>query len=74
MLDIEAKLLTINEVLELSKVSRYTLYRDIKSGKIPAIYIGRNVRIKESDAIKYAEAKGNSKSVLNYRNKVSENA
>lgn len=66
-IDIGGKLLTIKEVLEISKVSRFTLHRDIKSGKLDAIYIGRNVRIKESDAIAYAKEKANSKSVAYYR-------
>ena len=69
MIDTEDKLLTINEVLNISKVSRYTLYRDIKSKKVPAIYIGRNVRIKESDALVYAESKGQSRSVAYYKDK-----
>lgn len=69
MFDKKDKLLTIKEVLDISKISRYTLYRDIKSGMLPSINIGRNVRIKESDAIKYAEEKGQSKMVLYYRNK-----
>lgn len=66
---LDDKMLTIKEVLEISKVSRYTLYRDIKSGKIPAVYLGRNARIKESDAIKYAESKGRSKHVAYYKDK-----
>lgn len=69
MIDTNDKLLTIKEVLGISQVSRYTLYRDIKSGKIPALYLGKNVRIKESDAITYAEAKGQSKNVAYYKNK-----
>ena len=69
MIDMDTKLLTIKEVLEISKVSRYTLYRDIKSGKVPAVYVGKNVRIKESDAIAYASEKGNSKRVAYYKEK-----
>lgn len=61
MLDKTDKFLTIKEVLEISKISRFTLYRDIKSGKVPAVYLGRNVRIKESDAIAYAKSKGHLK-------------
>ena len=66
-MDMSVNLLTIKEVLEMSNVSRYTLYRDIKSGKIPAVYLGKNVRIKESDAIAYAEMKGQSKRVAYYK-------
>lgn len=60
-------LLTIKEALEIANVSRYTLYRDIKAGRIPAIYIGRNVRIKESDVLAYAKVKSDSKFVKLYR-------
>ena len=60
------KLLTIKEVMELAHISRFSLYRDIKSGKLPAIYLGRNVRIKESDALAYAEDKSNSKRIAYY--------
>lgn len=69
MLGLDDKLLTIKEVLDISGVSRYTLYRSIKSGRLPAIYIGRNVRIKESDALAYAESMGNNKRVAYYKNK-----
>lgn len=69
MMDSDKKLLTIKEVLEMASVSRHTLYRDIKSGKIPAIYLGKNVRIKEDDAVEYAKKKSNSKSVQFYKKK-----
>lgn len=65
----DEKLLTIKEVLELSGVSRFTLYRDIQAGDIPAINFGRNVRIKESDAKAYAADKAKSKRVAHYKNK-----
>ena len=67
MIDINTKLLTIKEVLEMSKVSRYTVYRDIKSGKLPAIYLGRSVRIRENDAIQYAREKSRSARVSFYK-------
>lgn len=69
MIDSADKLLTIKEVLEISKVSRYTLYRAIKSGKVPTIQFGRNVRIKESDARAFAEAMGSNKRVTYYKQK-----
>ena len=69
MLGLDEKLLTVKEVLEIAKVSRYTLHRSVKSGKIPAIYIGSNVRFKESDAMAYAEYMGQNPRVLSYREK-----
>lgn len=69
MIELGAKLLTIKEVLEIAGVSRFTLYKDIKSGKVPAVHFGKNVRIKESDALAYAEAKGNGKRFANNKNK-----
>lgn len=70
MINLDDRLLTIKEVLEIAGISRYTLYRDIKSGKIPAVYFGVNVRIKESDAFAYAESKRNSSRVAYYKDKV----
>lgn len=49
------KLLTVKEALEIAKVSRYTLYKDIKSGKIKSINFGRNVRFREEDVLAYAK-------------------
>lgn len=64
------KLLTIKEVLEMSKISRYTLYKDIKSGKIKTVCLGKNIRIKESDAVEYAKAKEKSVFVASYRKRM----
>lgn len=66
---LDSELLTIKDVLDLSGVSRYTLHRDIKSKKIPAIYFGRNVRFKREDAEAYAEKKKNSKWVNTWKQK-----
>ena len=63
------KLMTIKEVLEQAGVSRYTLYRDSKNGKIKAIYFGKNVRYRESDVKDYVAEKRNSKSVNYYKRK-----
>lgn len=43
------KLLTINEITEILKVSKLTIYRYIKAGKLPAYKVGRDYRIKEKD-------------------------
>src|SRR5881227_3316291 len=43
----EARLLTVNEVADLLRVSRMTVYRLIKSGEMPALRVGRNYRLRE---------------------------
>jgi excisionase family DNA binding protein len=47
------KLLTVNEVANILRVSNMTVYRLVKGGQIPAIRVGKNYRIKESDVNKY---------------------
>lgn len=66
---LEGELVTIKDVMEMSGVSRNTLYRDIKSKKIQAIYFGRIVRFKKEDAEKYAEQKKDSKWVKLWKEK-----
>ena len=65
---LNSKYLSIAEVLKLSGVSRTTLNRDIKSGKIKTVNFLRSVRILESDALKYAEEKKDSSRIN--RNKI----
>ena len=50
---ISNKLLTVNEVASILRVSNMTVYRLVKGGRIPAIRVGKNYRIKESDVNKY---------------------
>ena len=50
---IEARLLTVNEVADLLRVSRMTVYRLIKTGDMPAIRVGRNYRLREEDVHRY---------------------
>jgi excisionase family DNA binding protein len=50
---ISNKLLTVNEVASILRVSNMTVYRLVKGGQIPAIRVGKNYRIKESDVNKY---------------------
>lgn len=47
------KLLTVNEVASILRVSNMTVYRLVKSGQIAAIRVGKNYRIKESDVNEY---------------------
>ena len=47
------RLLTVGEVAGTMRVSNMTVYRLIKSGQLPAIRVGKNFRIRESDVDKY---------------------
>jgi putative molybdopterin biosynthesis protein len=48
-------LLTPTEVAELTKVSRETVYREIDRGELPAIHVGRQLRIDPTDLRRYLE-------------------
>ena len=47
------RLLTVAEVAALMRVSNMTVYRLIKAGELPAIRVGKNFRIRESDVQRY---------------------
>ncbi|MBI4259527.1 MAG: helix-turn-helix domain-containing protein [Actinobacteria bacterium] len=47
------RLLTVGEVAATMRVSNMTVYRLIKSGQLPAIRVGKNYRIRESDVNGY---------------------
>ena len=49
----EARLLTVNEVADLLRVSRMTVYRLIRQGDIAALRVGRNYRLREEDVHSY---------------------
>ena len=49
----EARLLTVNEVADLLRVSRMTVYRLIKQGDVPALKVGRSYRLREQDIHSY---------------------
>jgi excisionase family DNA binding protein len=46
-------LLTVSEVAASMRVSNMTVYRLIKSGELPAVRIGHNFRIRETDVERY---------------------
>lgn len=50
-------LLTVGEVASLMRVSNMTVYRLIKGGQLPAIRVGKNYRIRESDVSEYLSAR-----------------
>ena len=47
------RLLTVSEVADVMRVSNMTVYRLIKSGQLPAVRVGKNYRIRESDVDTY---------------------
>ncbi|MGH2706204.1 MAG: helix-turn-helix domain-containing protein [Actinomycetota bacterium] len=47
------RLLTVREVAAMMRVSNMTVYRLIKSGQLPALRVGKNYRIRESDIDRY---------------------
>ena len=49
------RLLTVVEVAAIMRVSNMTVYRLIKAGELPAIRVGKNYRIRESDVDRYLE-------------------
>lgn len=49
------RLLTVGEVAATMRVSNMTVYRLIKAGDMPAIRVGKNYRIRESDMDRYLE-------------------
>lgn len=49
----EDRLLTVEEVADLMRVSNMTVYRLIKAGQLGAIRVGKNYRIRSSDVDRY---------------------
>jgi excisionase family DNA binding protein len=46
---VTGRLLTVAEVSDAMRVSNMTVYRLIKAGELPAVRVGKNYRIRESD-------------------------
>lgn len=47
------QLLTVAEVAETLRVSNMTVYRLIKAGQLPALRVGKNYRIRETDLTRF---------------------
>jgi excisionase family DNA binding protein len=43
----------VNEVADLLRVSRMTVYRLIHEGEVPALRVGRSFRLREDDVDSY---------------------
>ena len=48
-------LLTVTEVANAMRVSNMTVYRLIKSGELPAVRVGKNYRLRETDLERFLE-------------------
>lgn len=48
-------LLTVSEVAATMRVSNMTVYRLIKGGELPAVRVGKNYRIRDSDVERFLE-------------------
>jgi excisionase family DNA binding protein len=53
----EARFVTVNEVAQLMRVSKMTVYRLITQGDLPAVRIGRGYRIREEDVHRYLDSR-----------------
>jgi excisionase family DNA binding protein len=53
----EARFVTVNEVAQLMRVSKMTVYRLIKQGDLPAVRIGRGYRLREEDVHRYLDSR-----------------
>jgi excisionase family DNA binding protein len=53
----EARFVTVNEVAQLMRVSKMTVYRMIRQGELPAVRIGRGYRIREEDVRRYLDSR-----------------
>jgi excisionase family DNA binding protein len=49
--------MTVNEVAQVLRVSKMTVYRLIRQGDLPAVRIGRGFRIREDDVHRYLESR-----------------
>ena len=48
-------LLTVSEVANAMRVSNMTVYRLIKSGELPAVRVGKNYRLRETDLERFLD-------------------
>ena len=50
------RFLTALEVAERMRVSKMTVYRLIRSGKLPAVRVGKSVRVRDEDVERYLDS------------------
>lgn len=49
--------MTVNEVAQLMRVSKMTIYRLVRQGDLPAVRIGRGYRLREEDIHRYLDSR-----------------
>lgn len=59
MMNMDSSFYTVNEVAELLRVSKLTIWRYINAGKLPAYKLGRDWRIKKSELESFIESRRN---------------
>ncbi|MGH2748221.1 MAG: helix-turn-helix domain-containing protein [Actinomycetota bacterium] len=52
---ITGRFLTVGEIARRLRVSNMTVYRLVRSGRLPAVRIGRGYRIREDDVRRYLD-------------------
>jgi putative molybdopterin biosynthesis protein len=48
-------LLTVREAASLMAVSEATVYREISRRELPAVHVGRQIRVRPADLVRYLE-------------------
>jgi excisionase family DNA binding protein len=51
--ELSARLLTVSEVAQTLRVSNMTVYRLVSAGQLPALRVGRSVRLRAEDVESY---------------------
>lgn len=49
----EVKLLTVAEVAKIMRLSKMTVYRMVNSGTLPALKVGRSIRVPQASVDNY---------------------
>ena len=53
----KSRFLTVQEVADLMRVSTMTVYRLVKAGTLPAIRVGKHLRVRRTDLRAYLDAR-----------------
>ena len=61
MVIMDRKFLTVNEVADILRVSKLTIWRYIEAGKLPAYKVGRDWRIDQEEFEKFLQSRRSTK-------------